>query len=183
MVSIPVGEGLLLRSFREEDAPALFQAIDANRAHLRPWLNWVDATTKPEHSVKFIQDSHAQQHHQEGLALGIFLNDAIIGCIGMHHWEQNLKRSQMGYWIAKDQQGKGIMQSCCERFTGFLFERLGLNKIELHFVRDNTRSAALAKRLGYTVEGVIRQAYLRNGSFEDLVVSGLLRSEWLARKK
>lgn len=178
MVSIIIDNDLLLRTYQPDDAAGLFQVVNENRAHLRTWLQWVDSTQKQDHSLQFIQYSIVQQNAQEALSLGIFHHTRIIGGIGMHHWDQRLKKAQMGYWISKAHEGQGIMTRCCTRFLDFLFDKLQLNKVELHFVPQNLRSAAIAKRLGFTVEGVIRQSHERNGSLEDIVVTGLLQSEW-----
>lgn len=181
MVSILIDDELLLRSFTPEDAPALFKAVDESRQHLRPWLRWVDATTKQEHILQFIHRTQQQQHSQAALELGIFHNRKIIGGIGMHDWDHMLKKAQLGYWIRKDFEGKGIVNRCLERFVDFLFEKPGLNKIEIHFMPSNKRSAKVAERLGARIEGVIRQSYFMNGRLDDLVITGLLKNEWTPR--
>lgn len=183
MVSILIDDNLLLRSYNPEDAPELFRAVNESRAHLRPWLVWVDATTKQEHSLQFIQVSMQQQHNQEALALGIFYKRKIIGGIGMHDWNHVLEKAQLGYWISKDFEGKGIITTCMERFIDFLFDKVGLNKLEIHFVVTNKRSAVIAEKLGFRTEGVLRDSYVMNGVFTDLVVTGLLKKEWYDRLK
>src|SRR5262249_36999655 len=160
---IIIDNKILLRSYKVEDAQELFHAVNGSRGHLKPWLNWVDKTTKPEHSLQFIQQSIHQLNTQEALALGIFFNDKIIGGIGMHHWDLETKKAQLGYWISKEQEGRGIMNNCLVRFVDFLFEKIALNKIEIHFIPANKRSAKVAERLGFKVEGIIRQSHLRNG--------------------
>lgn len=182
MVSIIIDNNILLRSYQLDDAPELYNAVNRSRKHLQPWLEWVSKTTKPEQSLQFIQQSLHQLNTQEALALGIFFNDRIIGGIGMHHWDQSTKRAQVGYWISEEFEGKGIINSCLTRFIDFLFEKIGLNKIEVHFVPANLRSAKVAERLGCRVEGVIRQSCIRNGRPEDIVITGLLRSEWKGLK-
>ena len=112
MVSILIDNHLLLRSFQPDDAPALFKAVDESRAHLRPWLRWVDATTKQEHIQQFIHRTQQQQHNQEAMELGIFLDREIIGGIGMHEWDHMLKKAQLGYWIKKEYEGKGVVMKC-----------------------------------------------------------------------
>ena len=159
-------------------AQELFNVVNASRPHLHTWLDWVDKTTKEEHSLQFIQQSLHDLDTQEGLALGIFYNGRIIGGIGMHHWEQKTKRAQIGYWISKEYEGKGIMKKCLVIFIDFLFEKIGLNKIEIHFLPGNKRSAKVAECVGCKIEGVIRQSVIRNGKPEDIVIAGLLRSEW-----
>ncbi|OSZ82282.1 hypothetical protein CAP35_03165 [Chitinophagaceae bacterium IBVUCB1] len=182
MVSILIDNDLLLRSYQAEDAAELFRAVDASRQHLRPWLLWVDQTTKPDHSLLFIQASLQQQHNQEALALGIFHKQRIVGGIGMHHWDRTLQKAQLGYWVSKDYEGKGIVSACLERFIDFLFDKVGLNKLEIHFVVSNQRSARIAERHGFKTEGIIRDSYLMNGIFTDLAVTGLLKQEWKERK-
>lgn len=178
MVSILIDDNLLLRSFQPDDAPALFKAVDESRVHLRPWLRWVDATTKQEHIQQFIARTQQQQHNQEALELGIFMNRKIIGGIGMHEWDHMLKKAQLGYWVKKEYEGQGLVMKCLGRLIDFLFEKPGLNKIEIHYMPSNMRSGAVAERLGFKIEGVIRQSYFFNGRLEDLVIAGLLKPEW-----
>ena len=116
--------------------------------------------------------------NQEGLALGIFYNETVIGGIGMHDWDLDTKKAQIGYWITGEYEGKGIIIKCLVPFIDYLFTKTGLNKIEIHYVTANKRSAKVAARLGFVLEGIIRQATMRNGMPEDLAISGMLRSEW-----
>ncbi len=182
MISILIDDDLLLRSYKVEDAAELFACVDGSRDHLQPFLNWVDQTTKPEHSLQFIQMSQAQINTGDGLALGIYLQErrVLIGTIGMHNYNVEQGRAQIGYWLAKPYEGQGYMLRCAQRFIDFLFRKLQLNKVEIHCLPQNTRSLELAKRLGAIEEGRIRKSYLRNGELEDMVVTGILRSEWEA---
>lgn len=179
MVSILIDEDILLRSYGAEDAPLLFRAVNDNRVHLRKWLDWVDGTMKVEHSLEFIQQCIEKQNQQEGITLGIFSGRKIIGAIGMHNWNHKIKKAEIGYWVDKEHQGTGILSKCLGRFVDFLFQDVNLNKIEIHFMPGNTRSARVAERLGCKVEGIIRQSIFHNGRMEDRVITGLLRDEWV----
>src|ERR1043165_7142271 len=178
MTSILIDDDLLLRTYKPEDAPELFRCIDTSREHLRHFLNWVDHTVRVEHSLHFIQTSIAQQAAGEAMALGIFLQQerGLIGGIGMHHWHHDQKRAQIGYWIAKEYSGRGLMTRSAERFVDFLFRKVGLNKVDIHSLPHNGRSLDLADRLGAKFEGRIRQCYVSStGKLEDIVVTGILR--------
>ena len=177
MVSINIDDNLLLRSYEVGDAQELFDLVNESRRHLHPWLDWVVNTTKPEHSLQFIQQSQHKTYEQEALDLAIVHNNKIIGGIGVHHWEQDTKRAQIGYWISAAYEGKGLMNKSLSGFVNFLFDKIALNKIEIHFVRANERSAKIAARLGFKIEGIIRQSTMRNGMPEDVVVAGLLKNE------
>jgi len=65
-----------------------------------------------------------------------------------------------------------------------LFRELRLNRIEIQCAARNARSAAIPRRLGFTLEGIRREAELVNGEFRDLLHFSLLRKngiEWNAR--
>lgn len=181
-MTIRVNEQLLLRTYQPEDAPELFQCVSDNRAHLREFLPWVDNTLKEADSVTFIGITMDQERDQKAMAMGIFLDNKLIGGIGMHEWNHSLKKCQIGYWLAERQQNKGYMYRSAVAFLDFLFHQLGMNKVEICFLPFNTRSGALAQKLGAKVEGVLRHNCRLHGSFEDTVIAGILGSEWKARK-
>ncbi|NDC40964.1 MAG: N-acetyltransferase [Chitinophagia bacterium] len=144
LVSIQVNEQVLLRSYVRSDAAALFRLVNDNRAHLTPWLNWVEGTTKVEHSAEFIEGSRHNAETQQGLALGIFVNNQLAGGMGMHDWQHPLRKAQIGYWVAQPYEGQGIVYQSAQHFVAFLFEKVGLNKVELHYAAPNVRSGRLA---------------------------------------
>ncbi len=175
---IAIDEHLILRPYEVADFEALYAAVDGSRQHLNKWLPWVAATTRPEHSMEFIQKSMQELHDQQSLVMGMFYDDELVGGVGMHEWHHDTKRAQVGYWISKDHEGRGIVTRSLEGFIGYLFSAVGLNKLEIHYVAANKRSGAVAQRLGFVTEGLIRQSAMRNGVTEDVVVTGLLRQEW-----
>ncbi len=179
MVNITVSNEIILRSWEVDDAAALFRAVDKSRQHLGPWLNWVSQTTKPEHSLQFIKQSIQAIENQESLALGIFYDGIVVGGLGMHDWNHAVKKAQIGYWIMKEYEGRGIVVRSLQQFVRFLFEKTAIQKIEIHFSPANQRSAMVAERLGSKMEGIIRQSAVRNGNIEDLIITGILKSEWM----
>lgn len=175
---IRVTDDLILRSYKPEDAPELFRCVQANRVHLREFLPWVDSTLKEQDSLNFITDMTFRESKQSALAMGIFRKNVLIGGIGMHEWDHYLKRCQIGYWLAAEQQGKGYMLQCATCFIDFLFRTLDMNKVEIHFLPFNLRSGALAEKLHAKTEGIIRAGYKIHGSLEDVVIAGILKNEW-----
>lgn len=176
-MTIKIDDELLLRNYKEEDAPALYAAVEANRAHLRPWLLWVDGTQKEEHSLEYIRAARQEQEDQQSIAMGIFRGETLIGGLGMHQWDRRLRKAQLGYWLVKEEEGRGVMTRCAGAFLDYLFGQLDMNKIELHYLPGNSRSAATAQRLGFRVEGMLRDSFYINGALQDLVIAGLLKRE------
>jgi len=180
MLSLTVNETLMLRTYLEDDAAEHFDLINTNRKHLRAFLSWADAHNKVTQSLEYIRHTRQQQDTQQALMMGIFKDYRLIGEVAMHQWDYELKKAQIGYWIAKDAEGKGIMQSCLHRFFNYIFQTLDMNKLEIRFIPSNTRSAKIAERMNCKIEGVLRDSYFINGKLEDLVITGVLREEWKA---
>lgn len=167
-----------MRPVRLTDAPALFRLVEENRHRLRQWMPWVDKTRTEEDSVAFIESHEQAARDQSGSVLVIVCKDRVKGCIGMHGWNHETNICSVGYWIAGDMEGTGTMLQCATAFVDFIFSKLNMNKIEIHFLPGNEKSQRLAQRLGAKVEGVIRQCKMLNGNLHDLVITGILRSEW-----
>jgi ribosomal-protein-serine acetyltransferase len=162
----------------EEHASMLFQLVDRSRRHLRTWLPWVDAMHSAEHFQQFIRSARTRE--EEGLEASwlIFYNGVLAGRIGIHYINQQNKQGSIGYWLGQDFEGKGIVTQACEKVIAYGFDTLCLNRIELKCGTCNQRSAAIPNRLGFTKEGVLREAELVNGVFIDLYLFSLLRHEW-----
>jgi ribosomal-protein-serine acetyltransferase len=60
----------------------------------------------------------------------------------------------------------------------YAFNELGLNRLEIRCATENTKSRAIPQRLGFKQEGTIRQAEWLYDHYVDLVVYGILASEW-----
>ena len=56
-----------------------------------------------------------------------------------------------------------------------------LNRVQLQSEPENVKSRAVAERLGFTQEGILREAELLHGRYVDSVVYGILASEWSER--
>lgn len=95
------------------------------------------------------------------------------------------KSLQLGYtWYAKAQQGTGLNKHCKFLLLSFAFEQLGMERVEFRANSHNARSLAAMKRIGCTIEGVLRShCVTSDGSRRDSVVLSILKEEWLHEKK
>jgi ribosomal-protein-serine acetyltransferase len=84
----------------------------------------------------------------------------------------------IGYWLGESYQGKGLMTGACRALVDYLFSELRLQRIEIRCATSNARSCAVPQRLGFTKEGVLRQAQAFDDHYLDLEVYGLLAEDW-----
>ncbi len=172
---IPVDDGLELRLVRDGDAPEIFRATEANRAHLREWLPWVDATRTVADTQAFVDRSLEQVRASDGFQARIVSDAEFAGIIGYHYYDWRNLRTEIGYWLQESFQGRGIMTRSTKALVDFAFDHLGMNRVEIRAATDNRRSRAVPERLGFVQEGVLREYAWLNDRFVDLVVYAKLR--------
>lgn len=177
-----VNNEIELRAFSDANADAVFTCAARNLEHLSSFLHWMSPEYSVETAREFISGSGKAINERRSLPLGIFRGDDFIGSVGLVRFDWKSRKSEIGYWIDKEHEGKGIVSSACKVLIEYAFEDLSLNRIEILCSAENVRSAAVPERLGFQKEGVLRQAELRNGRLHDYAVYGLLADEWRARQ-
>jgi len=160
------------------DAPAMFRVVDQNRLHLREWLPWVDAIQTVEDELAFIVS--AEKSAADGIAFhcAIRCEGAIAGGIGIHPIDKANRKVEIGYWLAAEHQGKGLMTRACGALVDYLFQAVGLNRVVIYCGAGNRKSRAIPERLGFQQEGIHREAEWLYDHFVDLVCYSMLYKDW-----
>ncbi len=177
----PIGDGIVLTPLALSDADELYAVTDANRDHLRPWMPWIGAVLSPGDTREFIRSTVDQRQRNDGYQCAIRIDGAIAGIVGHHRIDWPNRLTSIGYWLAVDHQGKGVMTRACGALIDFAFTELSLNRVEISAATTNRRSRAVIERLGFVEEGLRRQAEWVRGQFLDLKCYGILKEEWAAR--
>lgn len=176
--SLRIDEQIELRLLEQRHADELFALVQENRNYLREWLPWVDETHSVADSQKFIQESLMQMAQNKGFQAGIWFDRQIVGVIGYFRLSWVNKRVEIGYWLGERFQGKGLITKACRTLVDYAFKELGLNRVEIRCALGNTKSRQIPERLGFFLEGVLRQDAWLHDHLVDLVVYGILASEW-----
>ena len=174
-----IAPGIEIRMFTLRDAEIVYAVAGRNRARLREWLPWVDKTESVQDVRDFITRVIAQMEANQGPNAGIWHGDELAGCIGCHPIDWANRNCSIGYWLAEAYQGRGLMTQCCNAILAYLFEEMDLHRVEIRCGTGNLRSCAIPRRLGFTREGVVRQAEWVNDRWVDLVVWSMLQHEWM----
>lgn len=175
---ISIDEHIHLRCFQPGDAAPLFELADRNRARLRQWLPWVDATRSADDTRAFIAKAAEEFATRKALHLGIWVDGELAGGMGCPRMRPEDRCAEIGYWIAAPYEGRGIVTRCCRAVIPWVFREFQVHRIEIHCAVENVRSAAVPARLGFTHEAVLREAIRLNGVFHDREIWGLLDREW-----
>lgn len=180
-VSITVNEAIVLQPLDQLQAQPLFELVDASRNYLRQWLPWVDGMKTVKDFDAYVERSLKQLQEGTDYSYTILANKQPAGRIGIHYINRYNKIGALGYWIGEKYKGKGIITKACNALIEHCFEDLDLNRIELKCGTGNTKSAAVAERLNFTKEGILRQAEWLNGNFIDLYLYSMLKNEWKSK--
>ena len=167
-----------LRVLREDDAEELFALTDANRAHLRRWLPWVDLVTSEDDSRSFLESVTAQREEGRGPTFGIVYDGMLAGVVGFLPIDRVNRCGEIGYWLAQDAQGRGLMTQACWFVVRYGFLTLDLNRIQIAAGTENHGSRAIPERLGFRFEGILRGRENLYGTFIDHAMYSLLRIEF-----
>jgi RimJ/RimL family protein N-acetyltransferase len=84
----------------------------------------------------------------------------------------------MGYWIGKPFWNNGYCTEAARAVVEYGFGPLGLERIYANYLARNPASGRVLHKLGMTEEGHLRRHRRKFGRYEDLIVCGLLKSEW-----
>ncbi|HEX5324870.1 MAG TPA: GNAT family N-acetyltransferase [Capsulimonadaceae bacterium] len=154
------GERVLVRPLRPGDGAAIWEAVDESREHLRPWMPWVEKHVTPEHSEDVARRAHGRWILREDLMVGIFdlATGRYLGGSGLHRIEWDIPSFEIGYWIRVSEEGKGYVSEAVKLLCGLAFEHLFANRVFIKCDSNNTRSAAVPKRLGFVHEATLRNA-------------------------
>jgi RimJ/RimL family protein N-acetyltransferase len=118
----------------------------------------------------------------EGVHLLVCAGDERVGMVGLNDPDHRAGRAELGYWIAPDHQEQGYGTEAARLLVGHGFDQLGLHRIEARAFAFNEASRRLLERLGFTEEGVHRDATFVDGTHRDTHWYGLLEGEWRGRE-
>ncbi|WP_169746846.1 GNAT family N-acetyltransferase [Demequina gelatinilytica] len=151
-------ERLVVRRFRNEDAPDVSRVIAANREHLVRFLSWAeDEPRSPEARAAKLAQNIA--HHEAGVdfLMGLFDRESgeYLGSAGLHPLDDR-PGLEIGYWLSAEHQGRGLMSEAVAALTRVGLSHAGAETVEIYHRPDNTRSAAVPRRLGFADAGLTR---------------------------
>jgi ribosomal-protein-serine acetyltransferase len=172
-----------LRSVEITDADALFLVVDGHRSYLRAWLPWVDQTRSANDTRAFIEKSIENEKNGTGIAAIIERRGEVCGVVGLDSIDVKNRSSDIGYWLREDLQGLGLATRAVACLADYAFTELGLNRLGILAAPENRRSRAVADRLGFREEGILREAERHGDRSTDLVSYTLLRREHENRER
>jgi [ribosomal protein S5]-alanine N-acetyltransferase len=106
-------------------------------------------------------------------------SELAIGSCCLWHFDETFRIAEVGYELAHSHWGAGLASEAVTAVLRFGFDRLELHRIEACLLERNEASKRLLLKLGFRLEGKLRDRVFFRGRYEDLLYYGLLRDDWL----
>jgi ribosomal-protein-serine acetyltransferase len=179
MFKIQLDSELSINLFTPKYAGTLVEALVENQNSLKEWLVWADNIPSVEEYKKTIIPMWLQKFaDNNGFETGIFLNNELVGMLGLHYIDWTNQTTEMGYWLSNRVQGKGIMTRAVDGLVTYCFNELELNRVVIRAAVENTKSRAIPERLKFKEEGILREAQQIRGKAFDLTIYSMLKNDW-----
>lgn len=157
-----ITERLIIRPTQADDGNILNEAILESFCELNIWMDWADHMPSLQESKKYAQDAAQnwidKKNDEPYLQLVILdkNTDDFIGATSFHHYNWKIPSVETGYWIRTSKSGHGYMLEATNAITQYAFKQLNVKRIALTCDPDNFKSKNIAEKLGYTLEGRLK---------------------------
>jgi ribosomal-protein-alanine N-acetyltransferase len=129
-----------------------------------------------ENFLRFVRERYARGD-PAGWGLEERETGRFIGTCGMQAWRSEHSRAELGYVLARERWGRGLMTEAVAAVVEFGFDRIGFNRLEARCLDGNAASARVLEKVGMTREGTSRSSHFVGGAFLNLHHYAMLRED------
>lgn len=170
-MTIEINDGVIIRNIEISDAPAMFALIDSQREYLGRWLPFVPCTKSADDSEAFIRSVLGTSTERMEPVFAIIADGKFAGTIGFKDTDMTNLRTEIGYWLGEQYQGRGIITSAVKKMCDYAFGEAGMNRVQIKCAVGNVKSSNIPKKLGFRFEGIERDGErTADGGFRDIEV-------------
>jgi RimJ/RimL family protein N-acetyltransferase len=146
---------LLVRPFEPDDAPDVRAACDD--LHVAHWIHGLPAPYSLADAESFISDARRRLAAGERARLAVTDAESgeLLGSVSLDLFADR-QAAEIGYWVKRDARRRGVALGAARLVIAWAFDDLGIERLELLTYPGNEASQALAGRLGFTREGLLR---------------------------
>lgn len=173
------GERTVLRPFTEADAEVMAAIIEDPEV-----LRFTDESSEefPLERLRSWYGSRSDQNDRLDLAVTDRASGELVGEVVLYEWDAKARSCIFRTLIGPRGRNRGLGTEATRLIVGHGFEQLGLHRIQLEAYGHNPRALRVYEKVGFVVEGVRREADLRDGQWVDWVVMAILEDEWASHR-
>jgi ribosomal-protein-serine acetyltransferase len=158
------------------DARDFFRAVEASRAHLGLWLPWVETCT--ETSAATALCTGAARDWERARSLRFAVRDRttlrLLGTVTLEGLVIAHANADLTFWVRHDSLRHGIATEAGGAVVDFAFHRMGMHRLRATAATSNVAALGVLARLGFRLEGIVREGERCGGRWVDAATFGLL---------
>jgi ribosomal-protein-serine acetyltransferase len=169
-------DGLVLRPYEDDDAPAVSAAVRESMATVGRWMPWAHAAYSDDDARTWFAITHADRERGTADEFGVFdaTDGTFIGGAGLNYIVRAHAFCNLGYWIRATRQRQGAATRCVAVLADHGFRELGMRRIEIVAAVGNAPSEGVARKSGALFECVARNRLLIGETSHDASVFSLV---------
>lgn len=179
--TVVYGDGVVLRTPQMSDYTAWAELRTKSRDFLTPWEpRWSSSELTRASFRRRIR--HYHRDVREDVAYPFFVHSTpenrLMGGLTLSNVRRGVSQAcTLGYWVGLPYARRGHMSASLRAVVPFVFEVLGLHRIEASCLPANAASIRLLEKLGFRREGLARRYLMINGQWQDHLLFALLEDD------
>jgi ribosomal-protein-serine acetyltransferase len=190
MYAIPLGDDgdnggnrAELRPLEPWQAEEFLAHIDRGREFIGQYIGLTDLIVDLQASRSYLHSYAEKAAADTGRICGIWWDGQLVGGVLFRTMDVKQGTAEAGCWLEPSAVGKGLVTRAVRVLIDWAVEERGIHRVEWLVAAANEPSIAVARRLGMTKDGVLRESYLCRGKRYDIEVWSVLAPEWRAMKQ
>ena len=177
----PLSDGLVtLRPWEHGDVQALVDCLDGD-AEITRWLDMIPQPYGEAEARLWVEQAASYWHEGAAAPFAVVAAERgeVVGGVGFRWLGEEHAVGEVGYWIRRDERGRGLTTRAVKLISRWAIEALGCERLQLRADEDNVPSQRVAERAGFQREGILRSVHYnaRLGRRVNYVMYSLLPSE------
>lgn len=169
---------LHLRKLTREDIPAYYERLGSSEAVtkymlFRPHQDISESVASVEKALRRYREGKCYRW-----CIALKETDELIGVIEALRFDEEREECSFAYMLGQDFWGQGYGTEAVGAVFGFLFEKMGIERIEADHMAENPASGAVMRKAGMVKIGTEKAKYEKNGVPHDAVCYAITKEQW-----
>ena len=165
-------------------AQELTDIIARNKEHLTPFEDVrLTEFQSVEESFKTLLSYEKEFTNSRRFSYGLYKESKLIGIIEIKGMRESIKQGMLSFFVDHEHTRQGYATESIQLVEREFFGNIEWNRLIWVAISNNNASCQLAQKLGYTKEGLLRDAYVNHGQYVDFSYFSKLKSEWESQNK
>jgi RimJ/RimL family protein N-acetyltransferase len=183
MYAISLGDdGAELRPLEPWHAEEFLAHLDRGRDFITEHIRFGASATDVD-SARAVLQSYADKRAVDNGGLhGLWLDGKLVGGVLFRVFDAEGGNCEVGCWLEPAATGRGLVTRAMRVLIDWAIDERGIHRVEWYALSANVSSINVARRLGMSRDGVLRESYLYRGVRQDTEVWSVLAPEWRAAR-